>query len=204
VGGGHDRAGRARVGGRSLRGDPRRDDEEDNHPFRGRGLRIPTIEEVLEELPATPLTAEVKIGTAQEPLFAALERYDAADRVVVAGMAHGDRSMFGGYGGARSGSTRDVRRFYLLHRLFAGRLWRRSFEVFQVPERQGRLPLVTRRFIRDAARHGIPVHVWTVNDPAAMERLLDLGVDALITDRPDLAAKVLAERVGRPLPPGLR
>jgi glycerophosphoryl diester phosphodiesterase len=189
---------------RELDAGYRFEDEEGGHPFRGRGLRIPTIEEVLEELPATPLTAEVKIGTAQAPLFAALERYDAADRVVVAGMAHGDRSMFGGYGGVRSGSTRDVRQFYLLHRLFAGRLWRRSCEVFQVPERQGRLPLVTRRFIRDASRHGIPVHVWTVNDPAAMERLLDLGVDALITDRPDLAAQVLAERVGRPLPPGLR
>jgi glycerophosphoryl diester phosphodiesterase len=178
--------------------------EAGGHPFRGRGLRIPTIDEVLEALPETPLTAEVKIGTAQAPLFEALERHGAADRVIVAGMAHEDRSMFGGYGGVRSGSTRDVQWFYTLHRLFAGRFWRRSCEVFQVPERRGRVALVTRRFIRDAARHGIPVHVWTVNDPAAMERLLDLGVDALITDRPDLAARVLAERVGRPLPPGLR
>jgi glycerophosphoryl diester phosphodiesterase len=179
-------------------------DEEGRHPFRGQGLEIPTIDEVLEALPTTPLTAEVKIATAQAPLFEALERRDARDRVVVAGMAHGDRSMFGGYGGVRSGSNRDVRGFYLLHRLFAGRLWRRSCEVFQVPERHGRIRLVTRRFVQDAARHGIPVHVWTVNDPADMERLLDLGVDALITDRPDLAARVLAERAGRPLPPGLR
>jgi glycerophosphoryl diester phosphodiesterase len=180
------------------------EDEAGGHPFRGLGLRIPTIEEVLEELPDAALTVEVKIGTAQAPLFAALERHGAAGRVVVAGMAHGDRTQFGGYGGVRSGSNRDVRGFYLLHRLFAGRFWRRSCEVFQVPERRGRLRLVTRRFVADARRHGIPVHVWTVNEPDAMERLLDLGVDALITDRPDVAARVLAERVGRPLPPGLQ
>jgi glycerophosphoryl diester phosphodiesterase len=178
--------------------------EAGDYPFRDQGIRIPTIEEVLEELPETPLTVEVKIGTAQAPLFEALERYEARDRVVVAGMSHRDRTQFGGYGGARSGSTRDVRWFYLLHRMFAGRWWRRSCEVFQVPERQGALSLVTRRFVQDATRHGIPVHVWTVNDPEAMERLLDLGVDAIITDRPDVAARVLSERTGRPLPPGLR
>jgi glycerophosphoryl diester phosphodiesterase len=179
-------------------------DESGQHPFRGKGLGIPTIDQVLEELPRTPLTVEVKIGTAQEPLFAALRKHNAADRVVVAGMDPRDRSMFGAYMGPRSGSNRDVRNFYLLHRLFLGRIWRRSCEVFQVPERRGWLRIVTRRFIRDASRHGLPVHVWTVNDPATMERLLDWGADALITDRPDLAARVLAAHAGRPLPPGLR
>jgi glycerophosphoryl diester phosphodiesterase len=189
---------------RQLDAGHRFQDEGGSYPFRGQGLRIPTIEEVLEALPDTPLTVEVKIGSAQEPLFAALRRFDAADRVVVAGMDYRDRTLFGDYAGARSGSTRDVRRFFTLHRLFAGRAWRRNCEVFQVPERRGRLRLVTRRFIQDAARHGIPVHVWTVNDPATMERLLDWGVDAIITDRPDLAARVLAERTGRALPPGLQ
>jgi glycerophosphoryl diester phosphodiesterase len=179
-------------------------DEAGAHPFRGRGLRIPTIEEVLEALPGTPLTVEVKIGTAQAPLFEALRRYEAHDRVVVAGMDDRDRTQFGEYRGARSGSVRDVRRFYFLHRLFAGGRWRRNCDVFQVPERRGLMRLVTRRFIRDAARHGLPVHVWTVNDPATMERLLDWGVDAIITDRPDLAAVVLHERAGRPLPPALQ
>lgn len=179
-------------------------DADGGHPFRGRGIRIPTLADVLQALPDTPLTVEIKIGTAQAPLFHALRRHDAADRVVVAGMDHRDRTLFGDYTGPRSGSNRDVRGFYLLHRLFAGRCWRRSCEVFQVPERRGRLRLVTRRFVRDAARHRVPVHVWTVNDPVTMARLLDWGVDALITDRPDLAARVLADRVGRPLPPGLR
>ncbi len=177
---------------------------EGGHPFRDAGLGIPTIEDVLEALPDTSLTVEVKAGAAQRPLFEALRRFNAADRVIVAGMDHRDRTMFGAYPGARSGSNRDVRLFYLLHRAFAARFWRRSCEVFQVPEHHGALRIVTPRFIRDAARHDLPVHVWTVNDPLAMERLLEWGADGIITDRPDVAANVLARHVGRALPPGLR
>jgi glycerophosphoryl diester phosphodiesterase len=53
-------------------------------------------------------------------------------------------------------------------------------------------PIVTRRFVRAAHRAGVPVKVWTVNDPRQMRHLLAIGVDALITDRPDLACEVLA------------
>jgi glycerophosphoryl diester phosphodiesterase len=179
-------------------------DEAGDTPYRGQGIRIPTLDEVLEAFPETLFTVEVKAGAAQAPLFEAVRRLDAVGRVVVAGMDHRDRDQFAGYEGARSGSTRDVRTFYLLHRLFAGRFWRRNCDVFQVPERRGLLRLVTKRFVLEAARHGLPVHVWTVNDPATMKRLLEWGVDAIITDRPDLAARVLAEHAGRPLPPGLR
>jgi glycerophosphoryl diester phosphodiesterase len=59
-----------------------------------------------------------------------------------------------------------------------------------VPERSGRLKVVSRRFIRSAHRAGLPVQVWTVNEEPDMWRLLDWGADALISDRPDLAARV--------------
>jgi glycerophosphoryl diester phosphodiesterase len=55
-----------------------------------------------------------------------------------------------------------------------------------------------------AHRANVPVHVWTVDDPDDIHRLLDWGVDGIQTDRPDVLARVLADRVGRPLPPGLR
>lgn len=173
-----------------------------SHPFSGRGVRIPTIDEVLESFPQTRFTFEVKIGTAQEPMFDAIRRHGATDRVVAAGLDWRDRLLFGDYDGAISGSMRDVRGFFTLHRFRCGRFWRRCATVFQVPERQGRLRVVTPRFVRDARRHGIPVHVWTVNDPGDMARLLRWGVDGLITDRPDVGARVLAEHAGRALPPG--
>jgi hypothetical protein len=55
----------------------------------------------------------------------------------------------------------------------------------------------------DFHRAGIHVHIWTVNEIADMERLLDWGVDGLVTDRPDRLAQVLHRRYGRALPPGL-
>jgi glycerophosphoryl diester phosphodiesterase len=64
----------------------------------------------------------------------------------------------------------------------------------QVPVRQGRLPLVDRRFVDAARARGIGVHVWTINDRHEMERLLDLGVDAILSDRPTLLKQVFSDR----------
>lgn len=186
-------------------------DEDGRTPFRGRGVTIPTLDEVLTELPGTAFTVEIKIGTVQESLRETIRRHDASRRVVVAGMNYRDQALFRDYEGPTSAPTRDVRVFYTLHRLRLAWLWPRMADVFQVPERapyeaaegERSRRIVSPRFIRDAARKGMPVHVWTVNETAAMRRLLAWGVDGLITDRPDRGARVLAELAGRPLPPGL-
>ncbi len=160
-------------------------------PFRGLGIHIPTIEEVFEALPRMRFTIEIKIGTAQPGLAAAIQRFKATERVIVAGMHDRDRSMFSAYDGARSGSTEQLKRFYAMHRLHLARAHRPPFDVVQVPEYWGRRQVVTARLVRDLRRKHIPVHVWTVNTMEDMRRLLDIGVDGLITDRPDLATRVL-------------
>jgi glycerophosphoryl diester phosphodiesterase len=73
-------------------------------------------------------------------------------------------------------------------------LARRGAAALQVPERVGSFRLVTPRFVEAVHRAGAEVHVWTVNDPADMHRLLDLGVDGLVTDRADLAVPLIASR----------
>lgn len=186
-------------------------DEDGGEPFAGRGITVPTLEEVLEALPDTRITAEIKIGTVQPALRETIRRHDAAHRVVVAGMNHRDQALFRrDYEGPRSASTLEARWFYMLHRLRLARVAPIGADVFQVPELyphdgredEGARRIVTPRFVRDAARRDTPVHVWTVNDPADMRRLLDWGVDGLITDRPDVGAMVLTEAVGRPAAPG--
>ncbi|MEJ2539331.1 MAG: glycerophosphodiester phosphodiesterase family protein, partial [Gemmatimonadota bacterium] len=78
-----------------------------------------------------------------------------------------------------------------------------TVDVLQVPESWRGRTIVSPRFVREAHRRNIPVHVWTVDDPQAMRRRLDLGVDGIQTDRPDRLARVLHEERGRPLPPAL-
>lgn len=171
-------------------------------PFRGLGIRIPTIEEVLEALPTTRLTVEVKVGAAQDPLFAALERAGATDRVLVAAESEGARTRFGAYPGAVSLSARQMRRFYYLHRLRLDWAWAPRAVAAQIPETWNGRRVVTPELIRGLHRHGIAVHVWTVNEVDAMRRLLDWGVDGIVTDRPDLLGDLLAERLGRSYGPG--
>jgi glycerophosphoryl diester phosphodiesterase len=172
------------------------------HPFRERGVRIPTIEEVLEALPATRITVEVKSAAAQAPLFAAVGRFGARDRVIAAGMYDRDRTLFHTWDGALSGSLEQLMPFYIRHRCGLGRLKAPPCDVVQIPETWRGRRLVTPRLVRDLAHHGIPLHVWTVNEIADMHRLLDWGVEGLITDYPDLLGRVLHERVGRPLAQG--
>ena len=68
------------------------------------------------------------------------------------------------------------------------------FQCLQVPEQQGPLKVVTRLFVQRCHRAGLQVHVWTVNEPEDMERLLAMGVDGLVSDRADLLAEILAQR----------
>lgn len=172
-------------------------------PFRGRGVRVPTFEEVLAALPRMRFTVEIKIGAAQAGLAAAIEKHGAHERVIVAGMYDADRTHFRSYGGALSASGEQLRRFYIAHRCHAAALVPLRAHVVQMCEHwQGR-QLLTPRLVRELRRRGIPVHVWTVNEIADMHRLLDWGVDGLLSDYPDRLARVLHERVGRPLPPAL-
>ena len=78
--------------------------------------------------------------------------------------------------------------------VLSGSLPRGGADCIQVPVRRGPIPIVTPRFVRAAHRAGLPVHVWTVNASAAMDELLELAVDGLMTDRPSVLREVLARR----------
>jgi glycerophosphoryl diester phosphodiesterase len=171
-------------------------------PFRGKGVRIPTIAEVLQALPDMRFTIELKAAAAQRPLFQAIERLGARDRIVAAGMYDRHRTIFSEWRGAVSGSMEELQRYYIRYRLGFGRFTHPRTDVVQVPEMNGDKRLVTKRLISAFAHHKVPVHIWTVDDEADMHRLFDWGVEGIVTNRPDILAQVIHERTGRPLPPG--
>lgn len=173
-------------------------------PYRGQGLRIPTIDEVLAAVPPdVALIAEVKAGAAQAPLFEAVRRAGAEQRVIAAGMRDADRDLFPQYTGPVSASVEQLRRFIILYRLRLWRLWRPPVDVVQMPEYWGDRRVLTPGLVDALHAFGLPVHIWTVDEVADMERLLDWGVDGILTDRPDRLAAVLVERAGRRPPPAL-
>lgn len=174
------------------------------HPFRGRGLRVPTLSEVLAALPEMRFTVEVKVPAAQRPLFEAVRRADAQDRVIAASQHDWQRTLFGTYAGPVSSSAEQCRTFWLFHTARLGAVYAPDVDVLQLPEHWNGRRILTPRLIDDLHSHGIHVHVWTVDEVADMERLLDWQVDGIMTDRPDRLAEVLHRRVRRPLPGTLR
>ncbi len=179
-------------------------DGEGRPSFRGKGAGIPRFEEVLEALPGVRLNVEAKDGRSAQGLVRTIRRHGAENRVLVAAEWERNRRMVRGYPGPWGASRRQITLFFLLHRLPFGGFYTPGCDALQVPETHRGVRILTRRFIRASHRRNVPIHVWTVDDPRAMRRLLDWGVDGIQTDRPDLLASVLAEVVGRPLPPGLR
>lgn len=161
---------------------------------------IPTLEELLATWPSLRVNIDVKADAAVAPTIAVVNRLRAHDRVLIG--AFDDRRRRAVLGGmdapvATSAGTTTVRAFVLGQRFpgsFATRLATRGVDCLQVPERSGRTAVVTPRTVAAAHAAGLQVHVWTVDDPADMHRLLDMGVDGLMTDRADLLRDVLRER----------
>ena len=161
--------------------------------YRGRGLGIPTLHEVLRRYPNADLIIELKV-TGEKLAHRVVDEVRAAgaiDRVAI-GSFYADalRAVRAYEPSMRTGATKEETR-WALYRAWAGlAIGTTPYDEFQVPPRSGITPIVTRRFVTAAHRAGVPVKVWTVNDEPTMRRLLAIGVDGLITDRPDLAAVV--------------
>jgi glycerophosphoryl diester phosphodiesterase len=172
------------------------------YPYRGGEARVPTLDEVLAAFPGVRLNVEIKDGRAQERVWEVIHQAGAASRVLVAAGQARNRARFGAYPGAVSASGAEMRAFYLAHRLGLAHRYRPAVDAFQMPESYGGRQVLSPRLVADAHAQNIAVHVWTVDEVGDMRRLLDWGVDGIVTDRPDRLARLLHERAGRPLPPG--
>ena len=167
-------------------------------PFRGRGIRVPRLADVLRRYPRVPLIVEIKTyrEEAARAVVGAVRETGASDRVCVAAF---DRATIGAVRGMApdlaTGAARDEVSRALICAWLRLPPWRPRYRAVQVPEIAERRRVVAPWLVRSLHRAGIPLQVWTVNDERDMRRLLAWGVDGLITDRPDLAARVRDEYV---------
>jgi glycerophosphoryl diester phosphodiesterase len=166
-------------------------------PYRGLGLGIPRLREVLTRYPAARFIIELKTS---DPELARRTIDDVRSASAV------DRVALGSFywralNAARTyepriatGASQEETRWALYRSWIRWPLGRTGYREFQVPERLGVNTIVTPRFIAHAHRAGLLVKIWTVNAESDMRRLLDWGADALISDRPDLAVGVRESR----------
>ena len=156
---------------------------------------IPLLEDLFEEFPHTRFNLDPKSDAAVDPMVDVIRRTGSEDRVCI--------TSFSGRRTARAVSSLPPGVCHGAGPAAIGRILMRGLRlpvprprvhVAQVPIRYGPVRIVTRRFVRAAHRAGIAVHVWTIDDRTDMEDLLDLGVDGIMTDRPERLREVLVAR----------
>ena len=164
------------------------------HPFRGQGIRIPTLEEVVAELPGVKLIVDLKQDGMERRLADLITQYDLWDRLIVGSFSDERLARFRRETADRVATSTGPKETF--------RVWLRCWvgtppavaDALQVPRSYWGLPVVTKRTVAAVHRAGMQMHVWTVDEPDVMAELLDWGVDGIITDRPDVLKGVLEAR----------
>lgn len=162
----------------------------------GGAERIVRLDELLEELPDIRLNLDPKSDAAVEPLVSAVRRAAAIERVCVCSFSDRRtrrvRAQLGASLCTGAGTLGVARLLAASWRLPAGP--RLDFHAAQVPLRAKGLRILTPGFLAAARKRAIAVHVWTIDDANEMHRLLDLGVDGIMTDRPEVLRQVMISR----------
>lgn len=156
---------------------------------------VPTLPGLVDAFPEVRFNIDLKAAAAVAPLAAYVTGHHLADRVLIGSFSRRRLRRFRRLAGdvATSASPVEVAAYVLLPARLA-RLLTPRVAALQVPHRVGRLTVASPRLVRRAHAVGVPVHVWTIDDPDEMRLLLDRGVDGLMTDRTDILRDVLRER----------
>jgi glycerophosphoryl diester phosphodiesterase len=169
-------------------------------PWRGKGVTVPTLDQIYAEFPDRPVNIEIKKGDRpgiEERVAAAIEAAGAQSRTLVVSQSRSTMQRFrevSNHQVATASSKLELLGYWLLSLLHLTWLIDPPFQALQPPENYKGIPITTRNFVRAAHRQGLRVDVWTIDDEADMRRLLGYGVDGIMTDRPDVLARVLGRQ----------
>ncbi|CAA9463557.1 MAG: Glycerophosphoryl diester phosphodiesterase [uncultured Rubrobacteraceae bacterium] len=171
----------------------------ETYPYRGRGVRVPELGEVLRGFPNHKVNVDIKEEQTgiEAAVLEVIVGAGAGDRVLVVSemLEVLERFRKLSEGGVSTGaSRREIGAFYRLSRMRLESLSCPFYNALQVPVESGGRRIVTRRFIEAAHNRGVRVDVWTIDEPEEMRRLLDLGADVIMTNRPEVVDRVLRGR----------
>lgn len=169
-------------------------------PYRGQGIQVPTLAEIFRTFPEMRYVIEIKLtqNPIQNPLCESIREHGMQEKVLIASFH--DEAMQNFRAAcpevATSASRGEVTAFVLLGKVFLSGLLVPQYESIQPPydpAESMNIPIMTRRFIREAHAKNVAVEPWTVNDPKLMKQYIEWGVDGIMTDRPDLMIEVMLE-----------
>ncbi|MGD1999128.1 MAG: glycerophosphodiester phosphodiesterase [Desulfobacterales bacterium] len=177
-------------------------DQGRSFPFRGRGITVPSLSEVLAAFADTPFITEIKEKQPEvsQPVCDLLHQHGQISRVLVASVHAGVLKRFRQVcpGAATSAGPSEALWFYLFGRAGLASLYSPAMQALQVPVTFIGLEVVTSQFVAAAHARNMTVAVWTVNAEETMRRLITAGVDGIMTDYPDRLADIIEEtRDGR-------
>lgn len=174
----------------------------ESYPYRGQGLSIPTLLEVLERFRGARLNLEMKEfdPALARGLCSTLRKKGSLGRVLVASFDHEPMVAFREACPevATSATMREGLLFYQLDRLRLGSLYRSPALAFQVPEYFGEIQVIRPRFLEAARSSNVRVQVWTINEEMELSRMLELGVDGILTDYPDRLLRLMGRLARNP------
>lgn len=158
-------------------------------PLRGRGVGVPTLREAFERFGGARFNIEPKQDspTLIHALCALVREKGVAERVVVASFRH---ELLGEFRRAcpevaTAASPSEASQFLAMYKAGLAASYSPPMQALQVPEYAGGMQVLTREFVEAAHGRNLKVHAWTVNNADDMRRMIDLGVDGVMTDYPD-------------------
>lgn len=168
-----------------------------SYPYRGQDVTIPTLEEVFNTFPDFSLNIEIKDDDvrAAERLSDLINAWHMQNHVIVVSFHDRPLARFHQLQPhvATAAGPGEIRSFYLLNAVYLWRFHRPHADAYQVPVKKGSARFDSARFIDHAHHFNQKVQFWTINDADEMRRLLRMGADGIMTDRPDLGLEVFQE-----------
>lgn len=176
-------------------------DLEGNYSFRGKGINIPTVEEMFRTFSDIKIEIEIKddnpperIEEIAEKLWELIKKYKMEDKIIIGSFDQEILNTFEKYSKgqvATSAGRSEVKSFVVFHKFFLRNLYVPQVDAFQIPIEDSGFDLTDQKLIEGAHRLGMQIHYWTIDDPETMKKLIDAGADGILTNRPDLLLKLV-------------